>query len=299
MTRLTDLDWEGIKTFTVVAGAGTVRSAARELNIHHSTVSRRIESLESDIGTRLFDRRPEGYALTPAGEELVDVAREFTSRLLHAERQIVGQDAIMTGTVTVTMAEPMAVYTFAPRLAEFMDLYPGLELQILATGNLLDVSRREADIAIRMDNNPPETLVGKRLFAYYQTVYANPDYLAARDLKAEPHTGRWLGWTRDEGAFPPWTQETEFPDVPVWGYFPEISVQQAAARHGLGLTVLPCILGDKDPHLVRATSEQPKPSRDVWLLTHADLRRTARIQAFMGFAEKVLRAEKAAFQGDV
>lgn len=284
-----NLDWEEIKSFAVVADAGSVRRAARALGVHHSTVSRRIDGLEHALGTKLFDRQPEGYVLTAAGENFAAVVRDCGLRLNDAERMISGQDGDLSGVVTVTMAAPLAVALFGPRLAEFAQTHPDIEVRMITTTNVLDISRREADIAIRIDNNPPESLVGKRLFPYYQTVYASPDYLARQDFEKAPEAARWVAWRASDTQFPEWTRDTEFAAVPVWGHFPEPAMQQAAARGGLGLAMLPCVLGDADPGLVRAGQRKPTKARDIWLLTHSDLRRTARIKAFMGFAEKVLR----------
>lgn len=291
------MDWEDIKTFKEVATHKTVRSAARILGVHHSTVSRRVENLEKAVGARLFDRSPDGYGLTTAGEVMLEAAQRFNDELLFSHRQISGMDDLLTGTLTVTMAEPLAVNVFAPRLSEFTEAHPGLELEIITSMDFLDVSRREADIAIRMDNNPPETLVGKRLFPYCETVYATANYLAARNLKAKPESGRWLRWNKSDKTYPDWAQDTEFAGVPAWGYFPDINLQRAAVRNGLGLTILPCLLGDSDPLLVRASKQPPKPARDIWILTHSDLRRTTRIKAFMAFAETVLRGAKGQLMG--
>lgn len=291
------LDWEEIKSFAVVAEAGTVRRAARTLGVHHSTISRRMDSLEHALGTTLFERRPEGYVLTAAGERLATTVFDCGLRLNDAERAISGQDRDLSGSVTVTMAAPLAVHVFAPRLAEFAARHPRIDVRMITTTAALDISRREADIAIRIDNNPPETLVGKRLFPYYQTVYATQTYLDAHDFDTHPEAARWISWRLGKTRFPKWTQQSEFARVPLWGHFPEPALQQAAARGGLGLALLPCLIGDSDPLLVRATQRKPMKGRDIWLLTHNDLRRTARIRAFMTFAEQVLRDAKGAFMG--
>lgn len=291
------LDWEEIKTFLEVVRNGTVRTTARALGVHHSTVSRRIESLEKTLEVRLFDRRPEGYAPTSAGERLAQAAGLFADELGDVERQIAGEDQVLSGRIVVTMAEPIASGVFAEHLRDFCAAYPGLELEIICSYDLLDVSRREADIAIRLDNNPPDMLVGKRLFSYHTSIYCAPDYLEDRDLKADPESGRWIGWDSEEGRFPEWTRDTEFAQVPVWGAFANISMQTRLAAAGMGLTMIPCIVGDDHPGLIRATGRDPAPSRDIWILTHDDLRRTARIKAFMEFAETVLRRQKARFMG--
>ncbi len=299
MNPLQDIDWEDVKTVAEVARARTVRNAAKALGVHHSTVSRRIERLEERLAVRLFDRQPEGYVLTDAGEELAGIARGFVDDLGRVERQIAGRDTAPTGKIRVTMAEPIAARAFAPRLPEFVERFPGLDLEIIVTLDMLDVARREADVAIRMDNNPPQTLVGKRFFPYYSTVYAAPDYLERHDLANDPETGRWIGWAEADGPYPEWTQDTEFARVPAWGVFLNLGVQVEAARAGFGLAMLPCFIADREPGLVRATTRKPTPSRDLWVLTHSDLRRTARVRAFMGFAEEVLRDNKKYFVGEL
>lgn len=291
------MDWEDLKTFAEVARAGSVRRAAASLGVHHSTVSRRVERLESDMATRLLNRRPEGYELTEAGEELLGVTRGFSDTLAQTARQIVGRDAELSGEVVVTMAEPLAIYAIVPRLAAFEARYPDLTLRIDATANNRDIARGHADVAIRMDNNPPETLVGKRLFPYFETVYASPDYLARHDLMSRPTDARWIGWEMGEGNYPQWVTSSAFPKVPVWNGFPYLPLQIAAARAGLGLAMLPCYLGDREPELVRVSARPPTPARDIWILTHADLRRTSRIRAVMQFAEEALRADKPLLTG--
>ena len=293
-----ELDWEEVKSFAVVVDAGSIRRAARELGVHHSTISRRIDNLEHAIGARLFDRQPEGYVLTSAGEEFVAAVRDCSVLLNNAERSISGQDSDMSGVITVTMAEPIAVHAFGPRLSEFTNTYPDIEVRMIATTNFLDVARREADIAIRIDNNPPQTLVGKRILTYRQTVYATREYLDAQDFENNPEKARWLSWEFEEEQFPDWTKETEFGNVPVWGSFPGAPMQLMGAKGGLGLSMLPCFIGDRDDDIVRATTRKPIKGRDVWLLTHSDLRRTARIRAFMTFAEKVLHDAKHEFLGN-
>jgi DNA-binding transcriptional LysR family regulator len=292
-----NLDWEEVKSFAVVAVAGSVRRAAKELNVHHSTVSRRIDSLEHALGTKLFDRMPEGYVLTTAGEELASTVQEVGLRLNDAERLISGQDRDLSGVVTVALEQSIAVHIFAPRLVEFASAHPNIEVRMIMTTRRVDISRREADIALRIDNNPPQTLVGKRLFPYYQTAYATPEYLAQHDFENAPEKARWIAWYAAKTKFPISTKAAGFGHVPLWGCFPELAMQQAAARGGLGLAMLPCFLGDKDPELVRATTLKPIKAYDIWLLTHSDLRRTARIRAFMTFAEKVMMDAKSQILG--
>lgn len=281
------MDWEDIKTLRAVVAHKTVRAAGTALGVHHTTVGRRIEALETSLGTNLFNRTPDGLLLTSAGEQLSRVAENFGNALVDVERSIAGQDDALAGPLIVTMPEPLLNKLFMPALPQFLNTHPSVELQFDTSLSIRDVARREADFAVRLDNNPPDTLVGKRIYAYTETVYATPAF-----LEAEPRTYRWLGWGPATQGAPDWVQSSEFPDNPVWGVFPTIPAQQAAAREGLGLAILPCLFGDEDDALVRVGTRPPVKSREIWLLTHNDLRRTARVQAFMQFAESLLRDQK-------
>lgn len=289
-----DMDWEDVKTFTATTQAGTVRTAAGLLGVHHSTVARRIERLEDTLGTRLFDRQPDGLTLTEAGEILRSAMQNISSDLFDLERRLAGQQMTLKGTVRITMPPIVAKKAFAPRLPDFARAHPDLSLEILTTTDRLDVARREADIAIRMDNNPPPSLIGKRLFAYVETIYATPDYLTA--IQSGQDEARWICWDQGE-AFLQHIRRTPWPDAPLWGAFVDPELQQEAVRAGLGLASLPCFMGDDDPLLVRAVKTAPTKARDVWLLTHADLKRTARIRTVMDFAQTVLRDNQMAFEG--
>ena len=293
------MDWEDIKVLGQLAQSGTVRAAAKAMNVHHSTISRRIEALEHAAGSRLFDRTPEGYVLTEAGEHLANSAKVMDSEVTRAERLISGGDREMAGRILVTMAEPVAVHAFAPRLPDFLNRYPELEIEISSSMSMVDLARRKADVAIRMNNNPPDSLFGKRLFPYHNAIYASPSYLEEHDLVNEPEKARWIGWDGSFERFPGWTSNTSFPLVPTRGNFPALEMQAALVRAGAGIASLPCFLGDRDPQMVRASDAPPTPERDIWILTHSDLRRTTRIRTFMRFAEDVIVSNKPLFLGEL
>lgn len=292
------MDWEDIKVLGSLAKKGTVRAAAKDLGVHHSTVSRRVDALEHAAGVRLFDRAPEGYVLTEAGEHLANSAKVMDDEVIRAQRLISGGDRAMAGRILVTMPEPAAVHAFAPRMPEFFARYPNLEIEISSSMSMVDLSRRKADVAVRMNNNPPDSLFGKRLFPYYETVYCSADYFKDYDLKNRPQDARWIGWDGSFEPFPNWIKNTPFPETPAHGNFPALEMQAAMARAGAGLAILPCFLGDRDSGLVRASSDAPTPSRDIWILTHSDLRRTTRVRAFMKFAEQVIQENRAFFTGE-
>lgn len=292
-----DLDWEDIKVFRELALHKTLRSAATSLGVHHSTISRRLDALEATLGARLFDRSPDGYLLTDAGEMLLRTAKSFAYDLLGAERRIRGQDKQLSGKICVTMPGILAEIVFAPRMEEFADAYPGLSVEFATSQSLFDIARGEADIAIRLDNNPPEDLVGKCLMTYAQCAYATKKYIRDTNPADSPFEARWINFSEDRSPHPAWTEATDFPEVPAWGYVPDVHLQRDLALAGFGIAYLPCLIGDTSNGLERIGKKPPQPSRDVWLLTHNDLRRTARIRAFMDFASEALLANKSLITG--
>ena len=286
------LDWEDLKVFAQLARDATVRGAAQSLGVHHATVSRRVDALEEALDLKLFLRTPDGYFLTDPGKTLFEEIDGFTDRLGDVRRRIKGTDMRVEGLLRVTMTVPIYTLTFAPRMAEFAEAYPDLEVELVTGVDFLDITRRRADVAIRMDNDPPPSLVGKRLFSYAHTVYCSPDYATKTGFEETPEAARWLRWRQTEAEFPEWSQREPFASMPRWGAFDDVSALQVAARHGQGVTLLPCLMGDADPGLVRASDAAPTPGREIWLLTHADLRGAAKVRAFMDFAERVLRDAK-------
>ena len=273
-------NWDDLKVFLVLAREGSARAAAEKLNIHHSTVSRRIESLETEYGVRLFDRLPSGYAITAEGHELVEEAVKIEDQINSIERQLLGKDARLTGEIRVTLPDGFANNLLMPDIVAFMEQYPGIEVTLVASCDVFDLTRREADIAIRITENPPEHLVGHKVVRYACATYASVNYLKTHDPLRYPKEARWIGWGDCE-TYPDWVKKSEFPNVPVRGEMCNALLQVSAAKAGLGIARIPCFLGDVEPELRRVPPGKATPCHDVWLLTHRDLKNTKRIQVFM------------------
>ncbi len=291
------IDWEDIKFLGAVARDKSARAAAKNMGVHHSTVSRRLESLEHATGAKLLLRTPEGYTLTEAGEILAATAGYLESEVSRAARLIVGGDRELAGRVVVAMEPGMAKLIFAPRLREFCARYPKLEVSILSSADIADLSSREADMAVRLSNTPDENLFGKRLFSTKACAYATPAYLDEHGPLDGTGSAKWLGWDGPIELVPDWVKLSPFPDLPVWGNFPDPFMLVELAASELGIAFLPCIIGDSHPELVRVPGAPVAEGRDVWVLTHPDLRNVKRIRAFMSFAEEVLREFQPMFEG--
>lgn len=274
------MNWDDLKIFLAVAEAPSMRAAAKSLRVSHSTVSRRIDALEKKLVARLFDRMPEGYRLTPAGYDLLPIAQELREKVDSYSLKVLGRDTELEGQINVTMPDVVAVAVLMPYIAEFHSLYPSIIVKIDDSPEIFDLNRREADIALRFTNEPPEQLIGRRIANAHQAVYAHKDYVARHDL-SDPECGaRWVAWGEPEIA-PAWISATPYPHFKIAGHFNNALIQKEAVRQQMGIGRLPCAIMDAEECFVRLT--EPVPSLDFWVLTHRDLRSTARLRVFREF----------------
>lgn len=293
------MQWDDLRLFLELVRNGSARSAAGKLNMSHSTVVRRVERLESSLGVRLFDRDFTGYRPTGAGETLVESALAAEDAILTAGRQLHGQDARLTGTIHVTTSDILANYFLAPELASFSENYPKIEFHMSVSYDVFDLTRREADVAIRFigdGRNPPENLVGRKLLRVSSCYYATEEYLEKRDPWSKNSSAQWIGWN-DEEPFPGWVKESPFPHVPVHGRFANAMSQSFLVQANVGLASLPCFVGDKLPGVIRIPGCEPFANYDVWMLSHPDLRDAARHRTFRKFLAQSFAAREHEFLG--
>lgn len=269
-------DWDDLRHFLAVARRGSVRAAAADLRVTHSTVSRRIDAFEERLGVRLFERLPGGYLLTASGEEMRVSAERIEREMDAANRRLAGRDTRLSGVLRVTLPDSLAQCLLMPDIVAFGAAHPAIELDLRVSSSMADLTRREADVAIRLSNDPPGHLVGRRLLRYARAIYASNDYVAARTAGAYA----WIGWD-DPVPDPQWVREGSYPRVPARNRLANTMVQFAAAKAGMGIALLPCYMADVEPTLRRLPPATPMPDRDVWLLTHEDLRHTARVRRFL------------------
>lgn len=289
------MDWDNLRFVLALARAGSVRAAAETLDVTHSTVSRRIIAFEKQLGVRLFERLPTGYVPTPAGEAILASALQLEEEIFRLERQVRGQDARLTGELRVTLTRAL-VDLLMPDLVSFAKTFPGIELGLIASSEMLNLTKREADVAIRTTERPPDHLVGRRLFAYTNAIYASVAYLAEHDVTASPPTLSWVGWT-ERTPFPEWVKASPYPLVPARHQVNDVKLQFEAVKAGLGIGILPCFLADREPTLRRLPPGSPRPGREIWLLTHADLRHTARVRAFFDYMAEAITVRRALIEG--
>ena len=294
------MNWDDTRLFLALARSGSARATAAEQGVSHSTVTRRVDQLESDLGVRLFDRDVRGYRLTGAGELMMKSAVRAEDALLTAERQLQGRDAQLAGEIRLATSNIIAMYLIMDDLVEFTRLYPDIDLNVLLSYDSLNLSRREADVALRImrrDSSPPEDLVGRKLVTIRNCYYASDAYLEENDPGRANSTARWIGWD-DIERFPAWVKASPFPNLPVYGRLNDVMLQAEAARCGFGLTVLPCFFGDSVEGLRRIPNCEPYLSYDLWMLTHPDLRDAARMRTFRAFAADAIDRKRGLLVGE-
>jgi DNA-binding transcriptional LysR family regulator len=294
------MDWNDIRFFLALARAGSVRLAGQKLGVSHSTVSRRVEALEQELSARLFDRSRDGYTLTRAGRAMVPRAERMEAEAAGLERELAGRDEKLSGPVRLTCSDATMAHLLVSSLADFFHRHPDLELDVNVDARPFDLSRREADIAIRalgLVRKPPEHLLANRLLPLTLASYVGVAHARRLDPAHAPNDARWLG-VIDRKTGDHLVRQSSFPNLPVWGMFSSMEVLASAARAGLGLTILPTYFGDLDPHLQRLSRPDVRHLADIWLVSHPDLRTNARLRAVRDAIRDVMADYTGLFAGD-
>jgi DNA-binding transcriptional LysR family regulator len=294
--------WDDLRFILAVAEHGSLARAARALGVHHTTVLRRIDSFEAAHGLRLFERLPTGYVLTPGGEELLAAARTMAGMVTALERRLAGQDLRLAGELRVTTTDTLMGSILPEMLAAFHAAHPGVKVEVSVTNLMANLTRRDADVAIRPASDPPAMLVGRRVAGVAFALYASPAYLATVPRAAAGELGvhRWLAPddTLAASTVARWMRAALPADAEVVLRADSLLSLRQAALAGLGVTALPCYLGDITPGLARVRAEPIEAmATALWVLTHEDLRRTARVSAFTSFLAEALARKRSLLEG--
>jgi DNA-binding transcriptional LysR family regulator len=292
------MNWDDIKIFLAIAKMGGLKKAANELGIHHSSCARRINALENDMAIKLFDRLPSGYALTQGGEELLKSAYQIEEGFNAIDRDILGKDLRVEGDLCLTLTNGLACHLLMPDLNEFMDLYPNINLKIVMSYSVRDLASREADVAIRHVENPPDSLTGKRVARLYNTAYASKKYLANHDLDIHGEACHWLGWG-DKNNHLTWAEKHKYPTIPVKGDMYSDVLQLAAIKAHMGIASLPCYMADNEPDIERIPNAEPVAKCSLWVLAHKDMAKNARVRILIDFLAKAFAGHKNTLEGKV
>ena len=294
-----NISWDEFRLVKAIANTGSLAGAGDVLALNHSTVFRRLNALEQDLGSRLFERARTGYVPTPAGEEMVSLAARIFDDITEFERRVAGRDVKPSGELRVTTNDSLVAHLMTPMFGAFCKQFPEIKLDVVIDNRALNLSRRDADVAIRATAEPPETLVGRRIASIAWSVYGTKGCdIAPTDDPNELTDHTWIGFGDAIGSIGParWMGRAIGPGKIFYRLNTVLGLAQAIEA-GLGIGFVPCFIGDKAPGLMRLLRSPMVFDSSLWLLTHPDLKSSARVRAFVDFMGRELMRHKPLIEG--
>ena len=295
------LAWDDFRLINAVAETRNLPAAAARLGIDHSTVFRRLRAVEALLGTPLFERHRAGYALTPAGEEVASLAARVDEDITAVTRRLAGQAPSPAGEVRVATSDSLLSELLIPALARFRRAHPSIRLDLVIGNAALNLSRRDADVAVRATDDPPDTLVGRRVAGIAWALYGAAGAVPAGDPVAEADVVGRADWVclgdNLAGMRVVRFAREAVPAARLAGRFDTVLGLAQAVEAGIGVGHLPCFIGDAWPGLLRLAPPQPEYASSLWLLTHPDLRHTPRVRALLDFLAEAIAAQRPLIEG--
>ncbi|HKY94142.1 MAG TPA: LysR family transcriptional regulator [Kiloniellales bacterium] len=292
----TAFSWDDLHLVLLLARGRTLAAAARQLGVDASTVHRRLAALEQRLDSSLFERGAGGYRPTAAGGELL-VAAEGMAEAVQSleERRQRRSDERLSGLVRVTAPDDLVSYILLPLIAGFLAEHPEVQIELAVDNRALNLSRREADVALRATREPPSHLAGRRASHLASAVYAAMP-LAERPLASLP----WIAWSEETGppAFARWLEAEGLARKPVLRCG-SMQLQAEAAAAGIGAVLLPCFLGDATPALRRLTPPLQQLASELWLLAPTEVRRRPVVRRFLDRAFAAVKAMRPRLEGRI
>ncbi len=294
------MDWDYLRYIHALATGGTLARAGDILGVHQTTVLRRLDQMEEQLGVQLFERTRDGVQLTPAGETAFNEAERLSQDMDSLERKLMGQDARPVGKVRLATTDTLLSCLINPILSEFVALHPGIQLEVTTGNEVLSLSRRDTDIALRPTNEPQETLIGRRIGVIESAIYASDDYIDSHP-PFDPDHPEAEAWVVPDESFSHlatnrWYRKHLKDTQPVircnslYGMYSMIC-------SGSGVGVIPCYMGDSTADLRRLSAPLKAEGTDLWLLTHQDLRQMARVRMVLEFLSEKLHERQPLIEG--
>ncbi len=298
------LPWDDFRLVKAIADTRSLTGAAETLGVNHSTIFRRLADVERRLGTMLFERHRTGYALTPAGEEMVALADRMERDVATFTRRLAGQTLTPSGELRVTTNDTLLLYLLMPVLGVFRRTYPDIRVDMVLSNQALNLSKRDADIALRATDAPPETLVGRRLASLAWALYGRrsdfPEAVAGREVAPERlAVCTWVSLGDQFGHLKAarYVRDT-VPSERLALKINSVLGLTEAVEEGIGIGPLPALIADRRPTLVRLAPPNPDFEAGLWLLTHPDLRSSPRIRAFLDVAAAEIVKMRPLVEGD-
>ncbi|MEP5730456.1 MAG: LysR family transcriptional regulator [Sulfitobacter sp.] len=284
-----DHNWEDLRLVLAITQGQGLSGASRILALHHATILRRLNAFEKRMGVVLFHRGPRGYEPTEVGEELGRMALTIDQSVEEAYRRLAGRDLRLSGTIRLATSDFIAQSLLLPVLRRFRERQPSIELEVSISPQFASLTKRDADVALRAANTPPDNLVGKKIAKIGYGIYVHKSLLS----QFGDHVGlEQLDWVGDDHSISHVTTNQwrmrEYPNARVRARYDSLIGKLGAIRSEMGVGFLPHFLAASEPHLVCLKSRPQKWSLDLWLLTHPDLQQMNRIKSFVRCTEDIL-----------
>ena len=298
----TPLAWDDFRLIKAIAEKRALPAAAAALGVNHSTVFRRLGQIEEALGVRLFERHRSGYVATPAGEEMALLAARVDDDITAFARKLAGQEIKPAGELRVATNDTLLVDLLTPVFARFLAQSPDIRLDMQIGNQAANLSKRDADVAIRATDNPPETLVGRKPARIAWALYGRTaDFLGGELPSLESLWERnWVALGEQFAALNAvrYVSRHVAPDRIVYKLSTVLGLAEAVEA-GIGIGFVPCFIGDTRPGLTRLAPPDRDLSADLWLLTHPDLRHTPRVRLFLDFLAVELAKLRRLIEGEL
>ncbi len=287
------LDWNDLRYFLAVARSHGLTEASRVLRVSHSTIARRITALEQSVATELFNKRSDGYYLTGPGKAFFERAEQAEAKLLWLERGGAVPDDEHAGVVRLALPELLGHHVIVPTLMSFFEAYPAIHLELLADVRPMNLSKRQADLLVRLVRPSHGDYLMRRVGSIAMAVYGSPEYLARHGVPrslADLASHRLIGWDDNLGYLPfsRWLFDA-IPDATIALRAHTMSAQLAAVQTSIGLAVLPAVVA-KRVGLTRVLTADAIFFSEVWLLQSSESKSVARVRVLADHIAGVLEA---------
>jgi DNA-binding transcriptional LysR family regulator len=282
--------WDDFRFFLALKRNKTLKASAKELKVDQATVGRRIQALEEDLRTQLFEKSSDGYFLTVAGERILPMLVSTEENILSVQRIISGREERIEGKVKIAMPGALANHWFIPRIKAFIIKYPNIHFELLTGSEVLNLSRREADLAIRLVKPTQKDLIVKKNGEIELALYSHQSILNRYERKIELKDLKSIPFI---GLYPNSTSALEKQLLKKIEANVHITLQSSAwssvfysIQEGLGIGILPTFLANRDPKLIQVQIVEPLRA-PLWLVVHPDVIKSARIRAVTEFIGKL------------
>jgi DNA-binding transcriptional LysR family regulator len=295
------LSWDDFRYVKAIADSRSLAGAAEQLGINHSTVFRRLGQIEEHLGSRLFERGRGGYALTTCGEQMVELANRLGDDIVTFERRITGQDLRPSGELRITTTDIILLRLLQDVLVGFRCAFPEIVLDLIITNKTLNLSKRDADVALRATYPGTEAPNGRLLTRIAWAVYG-PSRLSSRsfDVLADTRQHDWIAFTDNVSIARAvkWLKDNVEDERIIYKANTLVGLAETAAA-GVGLALMPCFVGAAVPGLARLSPPIAEIEGELWLLTHPDLQNTARVRAFMDYCAAEIAKRQMVIEGQI